>query len=165
MFDCGLERETKTMGDMTTIGEILGFAIEREAEAVEFYMAMADRVKNSATQEFFENLVTEELEHKSRLELEVMKEGIVAKTVGVLPETSSKGFAADPDQVAGQMVYTEALDVAIQKERRSFRLYARLAGLVSEAAASETLLSLAEEEARHLTALQGQYKKAMTGQQ
>ena len=31
------------MGDMTTIGEILEFAIGRETEAVEFYMAMADR--------------------------------------------------------------------------------------------------------------------------
>lgn len=153
------------MGDMTTIGEILEFAIEREAEAVEFYMAMADRVKNPATQEFFENLVTEELEHKSRLELEIMKEGLVAKTVGVLPETSGEGFAADPHQVAEQMAYTEALSLAVQKEKRSFRLYARLAGLVSEAATSETLLSLAEEEARHLTALQEQYKKAMTGQQ
>ena len=153
------------MGDMTTIGEILEFAIGREGEAVEFYMAMADRVKNPATQEFFENLVTEELEHKSRLELEVMKEGIVAMTVGVLPETSGEGFAADPDQATKQMIYTEALDVGIRKERRSFRLYARLAGLIAEAATSETLLSLAEEEARHLTALQKQYEKAMTGQQ
>ena len=94
-----------------------------------------------------------------------MKEGMVAMTVGVLPETSGKGFAADPDQVAKQMVYTEALGLAVQKERRSFRLYARLAGLVAEAATSETLLSLAEEEARHLTALEAQYKNAMTGQQ
>jgi rubrerythrin len=153
------------MPDMTTIGEILGFAIEREAEAVEFYMTMADRAKDPATREFFENLVTEELEHKSRLELEVMKEGLVARTVGVLPETSGAGFAVDPDEVSEQLAYTEALGLAVQKERRSFRLYARLAGLVAEAAASETLLSLAEEEARHLNALQEQYKKAMTGQQ
>jgi rubrerythrin len=153
------------MGDMTTIGEILEFAIEREAEAVEFYMAMADRVENPAIQELFEDLVTEELEHKSRLELEVMKEGIVARTVGVLPETSLDKAAVDLDQVRSQMDYPEALDVAIRKERRSFRLYARLAGLIAEAATSETLLSLAEEEARHLTALEEQYEKATTGQQ
>ena len=40
--ESGSERGVKTMGDMTTIGEILEFAIGREAEAVEFYMAMAD---------------------------------------------------------------------------------------------------------------------------
>ena len=62
------------MGEMTTIGEILEFAIAREAEAVHLYMAMAERVKDPATVKFFEDLVSEELEHKSRLELEVMKE-------------------------------------------------------------------------------------------
>ncbi len=153
------------MGDMTTIGEILEFAIGREAEAVEFYMAMADRVKNPAIEKFFEDLVTEELEHKSRLELEMMKEGIVARTVGVLPETSLDTTTVDLDRVRSQMDYQEALDVAIRKERRSFRLYARLSGLVAEAATSETLLLLAEEEARHLTALEEQYEKAMTEQQ
>lgn len=153
------------MGDMTTIGEILEFAIGREAEAVEFYMAMADRVKNPAIVKFFEDLVTEELEHKSRLELEMMKEGIVARTVGVLPETSLDRTTVDLDQVRSQMDYQEALDVAIRKERRSFRLYARLSGLVAEAALGETLLSLAEEEARHLTVLQEQYENAMTEQQ
>ena len=153
------------MGDMTTIGEILEFAIEREGEAVEFYMAMADKVKNPAIQEFFEDLVTEELEHKSRLELEVMKEGIVARTVGVLPETSLEGTTVDLDQVRSQMDYREALDVAIRKERRSFRLYAKLAGLVTEEELGETLLSLAEEEAKHLVLLEEQYKNAKTGQQ
>ena len=63
------------------------------------------------------------------------------------------------------MDYQGALDVAMQKERRSFRLYARLSGLVAEAALSETLLSLAEEEAKHLVVLEEQYKNAKTGQQ
>jgi rubrerythrin len=153
------------MGDMETVGDILEFAIGREAEAAEFYMAMAEKVKDQATQKFFEELVTQELEHKSRLELEVMKEGLVAKTVGTLPETSSDGFVVDPDTVAEQMAYKEALEVAIKKEKRSFRLYARLSGLVAEEGLSETLLSLAEEEARHLAALEEQYRHAAMGQQ
>ena len=152
------------MEDITTIGEILEFAIAREAEAVNLYMAMAQRVADSATVKFFEDLVTEELEHKSRLELEVMKEGIVARTVGVVPETSADDPPISPDQVAKQMVYTEALSLAIQKERRSFKLYVRLAGLVEEEL-HETLLSLAEEEARHLVTLEEKYNKAMTEQQ
>ncbi|MHC4144451.1 MAG: ferritin-like domain-containing protein [Planctomycetota bacterium] len=151
------------MGDMTTIGEVLEFAIGREAEAADFYMALAARVKNPPTREFFENLVTDELEHKSRLELEVIKEGIVARTVGVLPETS--GVGPDPDQVREQMVYTEALGLAIERERRSFKLYSRLAGQVTDEELRETLLSLAEEEVKHLVALEEQYENAMTGRQ
>ena len=153
------------MGEMTTIGEILDFAIGREAEAVHFYMAMAERVKDPATVKFFEDLASEELEHKSRLELEVMKEGIVARTVGVVPEASSGGPQLSTAQVAEQMVYTEALSLAIQKERRSFRLYVRLAGLVSDEELRETLVSLSEEEARHIVALEQKYNNAMTEQQ
>jgi rubrerythrin len=153
------------MGDMTTIGEILEFAIARETEAVHFYMAMADKVSDPATVKFFEDLVSEELEHKSRLELEVMKEGVVAGTVGVLPEASGGGPPISPDQIAEQMVYTEALSLAIQKERRSFRLYVRLAGLVTDEALRETLAALAEQEARHLVMLEEKYKRAMTEQQ
>ncbi len=150
------------MGDITTVGEILNFAIGRESEAVDLYMAMADRVKDPAIEEFFENLVAEELEHKSRLELEVMKEGLVARTVGVLPETSGDNAIVDLDQVKAQMDYTEALDLAIRKERLSFRIYAQLSGLISQVESRETLLSLAEEEARHLVAIEDLYREATT---
>lgn len=152
------------MGDMETVGDILEFAIRREAEAAEFYTAMAEKVKDQATQKLFEDLVTEELEHKSQLELEMMKEGIVAKTVGTLPQVSGDGFVVDPDTVEEQMDYKEALGVAMKKERRSFRLYARLSGLVADEKLAETLLSLAEEEARHLAALEEQYRHAMMEQ-
>lgn len=153
------------MEDMTTIGEILEFAIGREAEAVEFYIAMAERVKDPSVQEFFENLVSEEMEHKSRLELEVMKEGLVARTVGVLPETTGGGIVVNPAQVREQLLYTEALSLAVQKEKRSFRLYVRLAGMIRDDELRETLVSLAEEEAKHMVALEEKYKKAMTEQQ
>jgi len=151
------------MEDITTIGEILEFAIAREAEAVNLYMAMARRVTDPSMVKFFEDLVSEELEHKSRLELEVMKEGIVARTVGVVPETSADDPPISPDQVAKEMIYADALTLAIRKERRSFRLYVRLAGLVEEGELRETLVSLAEEEARHLTVLEAQYENAITG--
>ncbi|MHC4116081.1 MAG: ferritin-like domain-containing protein [Planctomycetota bacterium] len=150
------------MGEMTTIGEILDFAIRRESEAVDFYMAMADRVKDPAIEKFFEDLVAEELEHKSRLELEVMKEGLVAETVGVLPETCLDDAVVDLDRVNAQMGYAEALDLAIRKERLSFRLYAQLSGLIGEVEPRETLLSLAEEEVKHLMAIEDLYREAMT---
>jgi len=153
------------MEDITTIGEILEFAIAREVEAIGLYTAMAHKTAESSTVNFFEDLVSEELEHKSRLELEVMKEGIVAKTMGVVPEASNNHIPINSDQAMKQMTYTEALILAIKKERRSFRLYVRLAGLVEEEELRETLVSLAEEEGKHLFTLQEKYNKAMTEQQ
>lgn len=158
-FESGFEKGI-VMGDMTTVGEILDFAIRRESEAVDFYMAMADRVNDAAVREFFENLVSEELEHKERLELEVMKEGLVARTVGVLAETSLDEAVVDMDQVKAQLSYTEALDLAMRKERLSFRIYAQLSGLIAQIEPREILLSLAEEEARHLVAIEDLYKEA-----
>jgi rubrerythrin len=63
------------------------------------------------------------------------------------------------------MVYTEALSMAVSKERHSFRLYVRLAGLVSDEELRQTLAALAEQEAKHLVTLEEQYNKAMTEQQ
>ena len=148
------------MEDITTIGEILEFAIAREAEAVNFYMAMAERVNDPSVQEFFENLVSEEMEHKSRLELEMMKEGLVAETVGILPETTGGGVVVNPAQVKEHLTYAEALTIAVQKERRSFRLYVRLSGMVGDDEFREVLICLAEEEARHMAALEEQYNNA-----
>ena len=121
-------------------------------------------MKNHATQKFFEDLVTQELEHKLLLELEVMKEGMVAKTVGVLPEISIDSSIIDLDKVRGAMDYKEVLEVAIEKERQSFRLYTLLSGQVAEGELRETLLSLAEEEARHLMAFEEQYRHTVMGQ-
>ncbi|MHC4539908.1 MAG: ferritin-like domain-containing protein, partial [Planctomycetota bacterium] len=119
---------------------------------------------NPVTQKFFDDMVTEELEHKARLQLEAIKEGIVAKTVGVLPETPLESPIVDLDKVRSGMDYTEALAVAIEKEKRSFRLYACLSGQVEEKQLRETLLSLAEEEVKHLMKLESLYKQAATEQ-
>ena len=153
------------MGEMTTIGEILEFAIAREAEAVHFYLQMAQRASDPATVEFFEDLIAEELEHKSRLELEIMKEGMTARTVGVVPEVAGGRLQVSSAEVAEKMNYRQALSLAVRKERRSFRLYVRLAGLVSDETLRETLVSLAEEEARHTITLEEKYNNAMTEQQ
>ena len=153
------------MGDMTTIREVLEFAIAREAEAVHYYLKMAQQANNSSTVQFFEELVSEELEHKSLLELELMKEGIVTKSVGVVQETFEKDNINKPAQTAKQMDYAEAVNMAIRKERRSFKLYVRLAGLVEDDTLRETLVSLAEEEAKHLVTLEEHYKKENTEKQ
>ena len=71
---------------MDTIGEIIEFAIGREAAASEFYMSAAELMDNPAMQILCQDLAKVELEHKATLELELMKEGIVAQTAGRIPE-------------------------------------------------------------------------------
>ena len=70
--------------------DILKFAIDREAKANRFYVALAQRVDDPEMQEVFEMLAQDELEHKAKLELEVMKIGKV-----IASEEMTGRFEAD----------------------------------------------------------------------
>ncbi len=49
--------------------EILELAISREIEAYHFFMVLAERVTDDSVSKMFEELASEELEHKEKLEL------------------------------------------------------------------------------------------------
>lgn len=141
---------------MDTIGEIIEFAIGREAAASEFYMRAAELMDNPAMQILCQDLAKVELEHKAMLELELMKEGIVAQTVGKIPEIDLDDYMFDAE-LAEDMEYKDVLAIAVAKEKKSFRLYVRLAGMVEAEESNETLLQLAEEEARHMAQFEAEY--------
>ncbi len=55
--------------------ELLELAIHREVEAYHFYMALAEQVDDPEMREVLQDFAREELEHKEKLELEVLKTG------------------------------------------------------------------------------------------
>ena len=146
------------MEGLNTIGEVLEFAIAREIDASEFYMELSGQMENPAIRSLFEELANEELEHKARLELELMKEGMVAKTEGRITGVGASDFMMD-GEVRRDMSLKDALALSIEKEKRSFRFYTRLAGIVTDEAMVETLMSLAEEEARHMVRFETEYER------
>jgi rubrerythrin len=124
--------------------DILKFAIDREAQANRFYIALAERMADDEMREVFENLAADELEHKALLELEVMKRGAVVASEEMVGRFGADG-AADITTVL-HMGYKNALAIAIDKERASFRLYADWMSMTEDAEQREILLSLAEDE-------------------
>jgi len=127
--------------------EILELAIAREEDANQFYLALAARTEVPEMRKVFEDLANEELEHKAKLELEVMKTGrVVTATKKLEPETVGDIETAGSEL---DMDYKDMLIMAMQKEESSFRLYVDLAGRVTNEDARETLLALAEEEVKH----------------
>ncbi len=146
------------MEGLNTIGEVLEFAIAREVDASELYMELAGEVRNPLTRVLFENLAEEELEHKGKLELELMKEGIVAKTEGMIARIEPGDYFMD-GEIQGDMELKDALLLCVEKERRSFRFYARMAGIMTDETMIETLISLAEEEARHMVRFETEYDR------
>jgi rubrerythrin len=148
------------MGEFESVGEILEFAIAREEEANRLYTDLAVRTQEPAMRRVFEDFAEVELEHKAKLELEAMKEGIVVVPKERLAAFKISDYVADAESVP-EMDYKDALMFAIKKERISVRLYVDLAAIVEDPGSRETLLSLAEEEAEHRARFEIEYEKLL----
>ncbi len=127
--------------------EILEMAIAREVDANRFYLALAARTQNPDIRKIFEELAAEELEHKARLELEIMKTGRVVDTSRV--PLGLQDDQPDYTPLEYEIDFKDILLMGILKEEASFRLYVDLAGMATDASSKEILLALAQEEAEH----------------
>lgn len=130
------------MQETNSVDEILEFAIAREVEANQLYVYMARCMKNPEMREVCEGFAQEELEHKAKLELEVMKRGEIVSALNI------SDYMMDIGESMG-MEYEELLVFAINKEQLSINLYTDLAKIVKDIDSRETLLSLVEEETKH----------------
>ncbi|HIJ51680.1 MAG TPA: ferritin family protein [Planctomycetes bacterium] len=139
--------------------EILDLAIAREEDANKFYLALAARAQTAEMRKVFEDLAGEEIEHKARLELEVIKSGRVVTATEEL-DIGDEGAIGITDSDI-DMDYKDMLLMAMQKEESSFRLYVDLSARVTSEDARETLLSLAEEEVKHKLRFEIEYDNLM----
>ncbi len=156
------------MGEFGTVDEILEFAIGREVEANELYTVLANRVGNPAMAELILEFAREELEHKAKLELEVVKRGKVSVEAERAGEEKKLGDFKATDYIVDvegwlYMDYEDLLLLAMRKEKSAFRLYVDLAAMVNDEESHEVLLSLAEEEARHKMRFEMEYDDLVRG--
>jgi rubrerythrin len=136
--------------------KILELAIAREVEAYNFYLALADRVESQEIRKAFEDLAKEELEHKAKLELEVMKTGktVVVEEKPLRPERS---YILSDDESPLDMDYKDMLLLAMEKEEAAFRIYVNLAASAQDEESREVLLAIAEEEVKHKLRFETEY--------
>ena len=150
------------MAQVDSDEEILEFAISREVEAYHFYMTLAERTKRPDISRFFVDLATEELEHKARLELEVVKRGRTVVTDGT-PPASGGDFVISNEEIPLDIDYREMLLLAMEKEEASFRTYVNLLPNVHDEDSRNTLLALAQEEVRHKLGFEDAYEGLLKG--
>lgn len=144
------------MTEVNPDDEILEFAIAREVKASNFYMALAERVASPEIRKIFEDLAEEELEHKAKLELEVMKTGKVLP----VPEkvaVPEHDYIVSDNQSLLDMDYKDILMLGMEKEEASFRTYVNLVAQAKDVESSELLLALAEEEVKHKIRFETEY--------
>jgi rubrerythrin len=120
------------MGRIGSVDEILKFAIAREIAANQLYMYMAKRVENPELSKVCEEFAKDELEHKAKLELEVLKRGEIVSDFDISDYMMDPGSEEDMD-------YKELLSFAIKKEKLSTKLYSDLAGVIKRNQAQGTI--------------------------
>lgn len=136
--------------------EILEFAIAREVEAYNFYMALAERVESPEIAKVFEDLAKEELEHKAKLELEVVKTGKTLPAAQKITIPEHDYIISDVNS-ALDMDYKDVLMLGMEKEEASFRTYVNLIPSVHNEESREVLMALAEEEVKHKLRFETEY--------
>ena len=144
------------MAEVKSDEEILQFAIGREVEANQFYLALAERVKAAQMRKVFEDLAQEELEHKAKLELEVIKMGRVLPADQKITIPAHEYIVSDGEP-ALDMDYKDMLMLGMEKEEAAFRTYINLIPNVEDEESREVLLALAEEEVRHKIRFETEY--------
>lgn len=152
-----IERAEKAMGKVNSDQEILEYAISREVEAYYFYLALAGRVDDPRMRQVFEDLAAEELEHKARLELEMIKTGkTMAEKQMPSGRPESDYIVSDSDSPL-DIDYTDMLLLGMEKEEAAFRTYVNLIPNVNNDESREVLLALAQEEVRHKLRFETEY--------
>ena len=145
------------MGNVDSSSGILEFAISKEVESYHFYMAITRRVDTAKMREVFEELAAEELEHKAKLELEIIKTGKVLPAQEEPQAGPDSDYIVSEDNALLEMDYRDMLLLAIEKEDASFRTYVNLVANAGDEQTQELLLALAEEEVKHKLRFETEY--------
>jgi len=140
-------RKGKNMEQFKIINDILDFAIEGEIEAHKFYTDLAAKMPNKTMKQVFLDFAVEELGHKKLLEDAKAGKKVLLKKEQIADlKIAEFTVAVKPTP---NMTFKDALILAMQKEKKAFQLYTRLAGLMTDKNAAEIFAALAQQEAKH----------------
>ena len=145
------------MGNVDSIEEILEYAISREVEAYYFCLALAGRVDTPRMRQLFEDMAAEELEHKAKLELEMIKMGKTLPARQMPSGRPESDYIMSDSDAPLDMDYADMLLLGMEKEEAAFRIYVNLIPNVQDEESREVLLALAQEEVRHKLRFETEY--------
>ena len=130
--------------------EILDFAIEREEEASEFYLELAEKMERPEIKKVFKDFAQEEQGHKKKLESVKRGDYVMSETKDIM-DMKIADYIVNIEAVgtAANLDYQDALILAMKKEKAAFKLYTDLSRATDNLELSKLFLVLAKEEARH----------------
>lgn len=135
------------MKEFKNIDDILDFAINSEQEAVDFYSKMAEISKTDDMRNVFMQFAQEEISHKARL-TKIKHEGAYQVESQEINDLKIGDYMVSV-KPSPDMSYSEALVLAMKKEKAAFKLYLELSKRANNDEMKNVFLSLAQEESKH----------------
>jgi len=136
------------MQKFESTNDALDFAIQKEQEAHDFYMQISENIDRPTMKVIFAQFAREELGHKAKLEA-VKRDGVLMSAEQKIMNLGIADYVVGDAEPSPNMSYQEALIVAMNAEKRAFRLYTDLAASTDYPGMRELFLGLAQEEAKH----------------
>lgn len=146
-----------------SIDEILGFAIEKEKEAVAFYTELSKKQTADALTLTFRELAQEEAKHVKLLtNISKNKTTIKSYELKNVPNLKISDYLVEMEYSEG-MVMQDILVLAMKREEMSVKLYTQMAmGSVDEESVKLFKL-LAQEESKHKLTFEKLYDDNLAG--
>jgi rubrerythrin len=142
-----LPENNSTFNEYEHLLQLVDFAISREQEAAAFYHELAAKVQNESITSELRRMAAMEEEHKTRFE----KLNIAESASSLPPEIENLKIdnyrvAVKPDV---SMSSSDVLQLALQRETASMKLYSDMANLLPDSLLKRLLLNLVKEESLH----------------
>ncbi|MGD0100617.1 MAG: ferritin family protein [Acidobacteriota bacterium] len=141
-----------------SVQEILEFAIQKEAEAHDFYLEWSGRMEKASMKKKLQDFANEEMKHKEKLtaikanKLQMQALSPEKKVI----DLKIGDYLVDVDP-STDLDYQGALILAMKKEKKAFKLYNDLAEMTQNENIRTLFLGLALEEAKHKLRLETEY--------
>ncbi len=135
------------MKTFNSIDEVLDFAMKSEQDAVDFYTSLASKMQNEEMRDVFLQFAQEEVGHKARLQ-RIKDEKLFDMEVEKVNDLKISDYvvSARPSE---DMEYSDALVLAMKREKAAFKLYTKLAERTKNQELKTVFQALAIEESKH----------------
>ena len=140
----------------SSIEEIIGFAIDKEREAIAFYENLAKKVENPVVKDAVLSMVDEERKHEKILRNLNLKKIQFVKQPSQDDMKLSDYLVEMP--VTKDMSYPELLMIAMKREEKAYDFYSELELRASDDATRKVFTLLKGEELKHKSRLEQEYE-------
>ncbi len=147
-----------------SIEEIIGYAIEKEKEASEFYEDCSNQESFSGSKATLLDMAKEERKHQAMLENLGKKHGVPEDyKFKWIPDMKRSDYIVEIKYEPG-MHYTDILRLAMKREEKALKLYNELLSKSDNPEHQKVFKVLCQEEAKHKQFLETLYDDYMACQ-